>query len=124
MSSRALWALSLPLAVLGWVGILFFTGAVPPAPLALVALVPLLTLAMMMTAAPLVWVIARRLRVPGLGEHPALALRVALWIGLGIAICVILRLVHSFSWAIALTLAVILGLLETFLQQLSRQRSE
>jgi hypothetical protein len=123
MSGRALWALSLPLALLAWVGILFFTGALPPTSTTEGAFLFLLALAMTMTSAPFVWLVARRLHISGAGERPALALRVGFWIGLWTAGCVGLRFAGFFNWAIALTFAAILGLLETFLQQVARQRA-
>ncbi len=121
MSSRALWGLSVPLALLGWAGVLVFTYALSPwAPLAPVGLLPLLALAVTMTAAPITWLVARRFHVPAMGERPAVALRVSAWIGLWVAVCVGLRLYQSFSWAVVITIGVVLALLETFLQQTAR----
>ncbi len=56
-----------------------------------------------------------------MGERPAVALRVAFWFGLWATICIGLRVTDNFSGLIAITLAVIFGLVETFLQQGSRR---
>jgi hypothetical protein len=117
MSARGLWALSLPLAVFGWLGVVFGSGALPPSVLGLIVLLPLIALAVSATAAPFVWLAARRLRARGIGERPALALRASGWLGLWAAACVWLRIVGLFSWVIAATLAVVLVLLESFLLQ-------
>ncbi|OIO96487.1 MAG: hypothetical protein AUK03_03915 [Anaerolineae bacterium CG2_30_64_16] len=117
-----LWALCVPLALVAWVGIVYFTGAVPPNPFTQAVFLPLLWLAVMMTTAPLVWLIARRFRLAGTGERPALALRAGLWIGLWSAVCAGLQLWGVFNRVVALTLGVILVLLELFLQQMARQR--
>jgi hypothetical protein len=123
MSPRALWAISLPLALLSWVGLLFATGALNPAFMAAVVVVALLLgLAVTGTTAPVVWVVARQLHLPAAGESPAVALRIAAWIGLWIAAVVALRLARGFDWVIVLTLAAVLGLAETFLQQIERAR--
>ena len=117
MSSRALWALSIPLALVGWIGLFYFTGGVQPTGLALLGFVPLFLLALTMTLAPWVWAVAHRLGVPGLGERPALALRASFWVGLWSAMAVSLRLLQAFNWVIVITVAVVLVLLEGFLQQ-------
>jgi hypothetical protein len=117
MSGRALWAVSLPLAALGWTGVVIVTWAVPPSPLAYAAVLPLLALAVAMTLAPLLWTVASRRRWAGAGERPALALRVGAWAGLWVAACAGLRLAGVFNWVIALALAVILTLVEAFLVQ-------
>ncbi|MCX6032384.1 MAG: hypothetical protein NT169_24220 [Chloroflexi bacterium] len=121
MSSKMLWAISLPAAIIGWMVLLLTTGAVPPSSAVAWAIAAvLLTLAVTMTAAPLVWVIAHRLRLPGAGTSPAVALRIAAWIGLWAAMVVSLRLARAFDWVVVLTLAAVLGLAETFLQQVER----
>jgi hypothetical protein len=118
-----LWAISLPAAVIGWVALLLVTGAMSPSSvIAWVIAAVLLTLAVTMTVAPLVWVIAHRLRLPGAGASPAVALRTAAWIGLWVAVVVSLRLARAFDWVIVLTLAAVLGLAETFLQQMERMK--
>lgn len=121
MSSRALWFLSLALAVFGWAGVIGLTAALPFSPAALAAVLPMLTLALTMTAAPAVWVVARRLRLPGAGERPGQALRMAFWFGLWAAICIGLRLLGLLNGLIAITLAVVFGLGETFVQQWTRR---
>ncbi len=121
MSARTLWLLSVPLALLGWAGVVFLTGALPFSLTGLILVLPMLALALTMTAAPWVWVAARRLRAPLVGEYPAVALRVAMWIGLWAAICIGLRLIAAFSWLAAITIGVIFGLMETFLQQSARR---
>ncbi len=123
MSSRMLWAISLPLALLGWAGLVFVTGAMLPSSTAALIVVPvLLALALTMTAAPLVWLVARRFAPTGVGGSPAVALRIAGWIGLWGAAVVGLRLARAFDWVVLLTLAAVLGLAETFLQQVERTR--
>jgi hypothetical protein len=122
MSSRALWGLSIPSALLAWAGIVYFTGTLPPSPLAYALILPLLGLAVTMTLAPGVWLLARGLRLRGTGKRPALALRAATWLGLWSAICVGFQLHGVFSWVPALTLIVVLVLLETFLLQGSKHR--
>jgi hypothetical protein len=93
------------------------TGALPPSGLGLALSLPLLLLAVAMTGTPLIWVVARRLRLPGTGEQPALALRAGAWLGLWAAACVGLQVARLLSWTIALTLAMVLVLLESFLLQ-------
>ncbi len=123
MSSRMLWAISLPLALLGWAGLVFVTGAMlPSSTAALIVVTALLALALTMTAAPLVWLVARRFAPTGVGGSPAVALRIAGWIGLWGAAVVGLRLARAFDWVVLLTLAAVLGLAETFLQQVERTR--
>ena len=118
-----LWAISIPLALLGWAGLVFATGALPPSQTGALIVVPvLLALAMTMTAAPLVWLAARRFAPTGAGSSPAIALRIAGWIGLWGAVVVGLRLADAFDWVVVLTLAAVLGLVETFLQQVERTR--
>jgi hypothetical protein len=90
--------------------------------MAYLVFLPLLILAVTMTAAPGVWVLARVLRLPGTGERPGLALRAAAWVGLWVAISVGLQLNGYFNWVPVLTLAVVLGLVEAFLLQTGRQR--
>lgn len=118
MSSRELWALSVPLAVLGWVGLAVVTAFLPFSPVAALVALPLLLLAVTLTAAPIIWLVARRLRLPGPGR-PVIALRVAFWLGLWAATAAGLQLFDAFSWLVAITLAVIFGLIEGFLQQQS-----
>jgi hypothetical protein len=120
MSSRALWFTCVPLALLGWAGIVLLTGMLPVSTATLAVVLPALTLATTMTAAPLVWSISRRFRLPGLGERPVVALRIGFWFGLWITICAGLHVAGSFSWLVAVTLAVIFGLVEAFLQQPAR----
>ncbi|MBM4459787.1 MAG: hypothetical protein FJ011_18830 [Chloroflexi bacterium] len=117
MSVRGFWALSLSLAVCGWLGVVFVSGVLPPSVLGLIVLLPLIALAVSGTAAPFVWLAVRRLRARGIGERPALALRASGWLGLWVAACVWLRIAGLFSWVIAATLAVVLVLLESFLLQ-------
>jgi len=121
MSPRMLWAISLPAAAIGWAALFLLTGAARPtsAP-AWISAAALFGLAVTMTAAPLVWTIAHRLRWPAVGETPAVALRVAAWGGLWFAVVVALRLARLLDWVIVLTLAAVLGLVETFLQQVER----
>ncbi|MCX7671569.1 MAG: hypothetical protein N2439_16055 [Anaerolineae bacterium] len=121
MSARALWLLSLPLAVFGWAGVIVLTAALPFSPAALAAVLPMLTLALTMTIAPIVWVVGHRLRLPGAGERPASALRLAFWFGLWAALCIGLRLLGVLNGLIAITLAVVFGLGETFVQQWLRR---
>ncbi len=121
MSARTLWLLSVPLALVGWAGVVFLTAALPFSPTALIPVLPTLALAVTMSAAPWVWVIARRVGTPIVGERPAVALRVAMWIGLWAALCVGLRLMAAFSWWVAVTVGVIFGLIESFLQQSARR---
>jgi hypothetical protein len=121
MSSRGLWILSVPLALLGWLGLIFLTGVLSVSTATLAVVLPVLALALTMTVAPAIWVAASRLGVAGMGERPIIALRVAFWFGLWATICIGLRVVDAFSGLIAITLAVIFGLAETFLQQWSRR---
>jgi len=116
-----LWAISLPAAVLGWAGVVILTWAVPPTPLAYAAVLPLLALAVTMTLAPPVWTVASRYHWAGVGERPALALRVATWVGLWVAACVGLRLAGVLDGVIALALVVVLSLIERFLRQVARR---
>lgn len=120
MSSRGLWLLSVPLALLGWAGVVFLTAALPVSQTAVLAVAPVLALALTMTAAPWVWLVGRRLRLPTVGERPVVALRVAMWFGLWIALCFGLRMMNAFSWLVAMTVGVAFGLLEAFLQQSAR----
>ena len=120
MSPRGLWALSVSLALLGWAGLGMITALLPFSVAASILALPALLLAITMTAAPLIWTVAHRLGMPGPGERPTVALRVAFWLGLWVAISAGLRLFGAFSWLIAITVAVILGLVETFLQQWAR----
>jgi hypothetical protein len=112
---------SIALAVSGWAGVIVLTAALPFSPAALAAVLPMLILALTMTAAPAVWIVARRLRLPGAGERPGIALRIAFWFGLWAAICIGLRLLGILNGLIAITLAVIFGLGETFVQQWTRR---
>lgn len=121
MTGRALWAISLPTAVLGWAGLVIVTWAVPPAPLAYAVVLPLLALAVTMTLAPLLWTVAGRYHWAGVGERPVLALRVAAWVGLWVAACVGLRLAGVLDGVIALALVVVLSLVEMFLRQVARR---
>ncbi|MGC8782505.1 MAG: hypothetical protein ACP5UQ_16715 [Anaerolineae bacterium] len=121
MSSRALWASSVALALFGWAGVIVLTAVLPFSPAALAAVLPTLTLALTMTAAPIVWVVAHRLHLPGAGERPGRALRIAFWFGLWGAICIGLRLLGLLNGLVAITLAVVFGLGETFVQQRTRR---
>ena len=42
MSSRGLWALSVPLALAGWIGLILLTGVLSVSTVALVAVLPVL----------------------------------------------------------------------------------
>lgn len=121
MSSRGLWLLSVPLALLGWAGVILLTGALPVSPVSLAVTLPVLALALAMTAAPWVWAVAHRLGLPALGERPGVALRASTWLGLWVTTCIGLRMMNAFSWLVAITLAVVFGLVEAFLQQWSRK---
>jgi hypothetical protein len=121
MSSRALWALSVPLALVGWAALIALTGVLSVSAVALAVVLPVLALAVTMTAAPVIWMVASRLGMPGAGERPVVALRIAFWFGLWATICIGLRLIGEFTGLIAITLAVIFGLTETFLQQWARR---
>ena len=70
MSSRGLWALSVPLALAGWIGLILLTGVLSVSTAALVVVLPVLALALTMTVAPAIWVAASRLGWPGMGERP------------------------------------------------------
>ncbi len=117
MSARVLAAITVPLALLSWGAVALFTAAVPPSLPAYAVLLPLGGLAVTMTAALPVWLLAHAFHMPGTGDRPALAFRVAAWIGLWAVICVVLQLAGLPVWGAALALAVVLGLLETFLLQ-------
>ncbi len=117
MSPRVLSIMALPLAVLGWAAVLLFTAAAPPSLAAYVIVLPLTALAVTMTVAVPLWLVARALHVPGTGQRPALALRAAAWVGLWSALVVALRLASFPVLGPAAGLAVVLGLFETFLLQ-------
>ncbi len=117
MSARVLAAITVPLALLSWGVVALFTAAVPPSLPAYAVLLPLAGLAVTMTAAVPVWLLAHAFHVPGTGERPAFALRAAAWIGVWAIICLALQLAGLPVWGAALALAVVLGLLETFLLQ-------
>jgi hypothetical protein len=117
MSGRTLWALSIPVALVGWAGLFFFTGGIRPTNLALLGFLPLLAITMTMTLAPWVWMVARRLNVRGVGELPSLALRSSLWVGIWTSLAVGSRMARMFNWVVAITVAVVFVLLEGFLQQ-------
>jgi hypothetical protein len=121
MSSRGLWALSVPLALAGWIGLILLTGVLSVSTEALIVVLPVLALALTMTVAPAIWVVASRRGMPVMGERPAVALRVAFWFGLWATICIGLRVTGDLSGLIAITSAVIFGLVETFLQQWARR---
>jgi hypothetical protein len=120
MSTRRFWLAVLFIAAASWVGLAYYTGGIAPTDLAVVGFLPLLALAVTTSAAPLVWLAARRLRIAQIGEQPGVAVRVAGWIGGWCAICAGLMLFDAFNWVIALTLALVLGLVESFLQGLRR----
>ncbi len=122
MSPRLLWALCLPLSLAGWGGLVYYTAQIPPSESAIVLLLPMLWLAVSSTVAPPIWMIASRLRLPGTGQRPALALRMGVWVGLWAAACVALQFSGIFSWATGVALAVVAGLLESFLIQWGRER--
>ena len=100
MSPRGLWALSIPLALIGWAGVILFTYAVAPSMLALAGFLLLLGLASALTAAPLVWLVASGLHMPGTGERPALALRAGAWVGVWAATAAGLAYFGFFSWVL------------------------
>lgn len=122
MSARTLWTISILFALLGWAAVLALTAMVPPSWEASVALMPLLAVAVTMTLAPLVWLAGRWLRLPGVGQRPALALRSAAWIGLWTGICVLLQFNRLFSWLLGATLAVVMALFEGYLRQTGHQK--
>ena len=68
MSSRGLWALSVPLALAGWIGLILLTGVLSVSTVALVVVLPVLALALTMTVAPAIWVAASRLGYAGHGR--------------------------------------------------------
>ena len=121
VTGRLLWIFCIPLALVAWGGLALFTGAVPPTarPAQFGALLILL-FAVALSTAPLLWTLARRLRVPGLGERPLWCLRTAFWLGLWAAVAVGLRIFGVFEGLIVLAVGVCLGLLETFVQQTAR----
>jgi hypothetical protein len=122
VSARALWLLCVPLALLLWAAIVLLTAVVSPSLQAMALLVPLLALAVTVTLAPVVWLVASRIPVPGTGERPALALRFAGWLGLWVAACLVLVSLDVFSWMVAAALGAILTLVETYLLQIGRQK--
>lgn len=124
MSPQGLWKLSLPLAVLGWAGLALVTAFLPPSTLGMALALPLLALALIFTAALLIWGVASRLRLGDVGQRPALALRLGTWIGLWLTAAAGLRLIGQLTAVVALGLAVGFGLVEFFLRGLARQQAD
>lgn len=124
MSPQRLWKLSVPLAALGWAGLTGVTALLPPSTLGMALALPLLTLALIFTAALGVWIVASRLRLGDVGRQPALALRLGAWIGLWGAAAIGFRLIGQLTAVIALGLAVGFGLVEFSLRGLARERAE
>ena len=113
--------MSVPLALVSWMGVVLLTGALPVSWPALALVLPLLAVAVTLSVAPLIWLVARRFSLSGAGERSAIALRLAFWLGLWVTACVGLRIANVFSWLVAITFAAILSLIETFLQQSARR---
>jgi hypothetical protein len=106
----------------GWGGLAYYTAQIPPSESAIVLSLPILWLAVSSTVALPIWLVASRLRIPGTGQRPALALRMGAWVGLWAAACAALQFSGIFSWATGVALAVVVGLLESFLIQWGRER--
>jgi hypothetical protein len=120
MKRVLMWVSCILVAAGGWTGLVFFTQQIPPSQLAYFIFLPLLGISITATAMPIVWLVARALHVDGMGDRPVLALRTAGWVGLWSAISAGLKLSGIFDWVTVGTLAVVLGLLESFLLQLGR----
>lgn len=120
MRTRVLWSITVLFALLAWLGLALFTAAVPPSPLAWAIALPLGGIAVAMSLALPVWLVARALRVPGTGERRLLALRAAAWAGVWAMVCGALQLAGVLVWGAAVGLAAVLALLETYLLQTRR----
>lgn len=123
MSPHALWATTLPLALFSWAGVVLFSAAVPPSLPAVIVLLLLCALAVTMTAALPIWLLAHALGIRGTGQRPVLALRAAGWVGLWAVICLALQLAGFLIWGAAIGLAVVLAMFEAFLLQPERTRT-
>jgi hypothetical protein len=117
MSARTLWAISVPLAIVGWAGLAVTTAVLPPSLASAALALFLLALAIAFTVAPLAGFLGARLHWGDLDRRPQRAIRLGVWAGLWTAACVALRTVDRLSPIIALALAVILALVEGFLSQ-------
>lgn len=119
MSPRVLWMMTLPLAFLGWVAVALFTAAAPPSLVAYFVVLPLVALALTMTTAGPIWLLARAWHLPGTGQRPVLALRAAAWLGVWAVLVLALRLAGFPVLIPAAGLAVALALFEVFLLRAS-----
>jgi hypothetical protein len=116
MSTRGILALFVVLAVLGWVGLAFFTYHSPPNAWNRWIVVVILWLTLWATLLPLAyWFHLRRQR---LGTEEGIVPRAARQSALGalfVTVCLWLRMVRGLNWANLILLLLLLTLMEVLL---------
>jgi hypothetical protein len=114
--------IAVPIAIVGWWGILELTGQVKPAePGALTFFYALLFLALTATLAPPAAYLNRRFAAKAVAKDPLRFLRHSAWGGLCLASWVWLQMRRAFNPAFALIIILIFVVIEVLI---SRMRSE
>ena len=114
--------LSILVALASWGGLAFLVYAMPPTTVTIALALPLAAIATAATALPL-WLQLGKRRVTTDSDDGLMvaSLRQSAWTGLYVAVLLLLRIRGALDLALALTLLVILFLVETFIQQRNRQ---
>jgi len=116
ISHSQLAIISLALAMVSWGGFFYYTYYVPPSIPTYPVFFSILFVAATCTALPVSLVIDRRRRPAKTRRHSLWRpIRIALWIGLWIALCVWLQLVQLLHWGTAILFLVIFALIEWFI---------
>jgi hypothetical protein len=100
---------SLALAILGWAGFLYYTYWMPPAGATYPGFFAILFVAATCTVLPIILVIDGRRR------SSWRLVRMAIWIGLWVTLCVWLQLLQLLNWGTAILFLAIFALIEWFI---------
>jgi hypothetical protein len=113
--------LSILVALASWGSLAFLIYTAPPTPVTIALALPLAAMATAATVLPL-WLKLGERRVTATSDEglAAAALRQSAWTGLYVAALLFLRIRGILDLALALTLLVLLFLVETFIQQRNR----
>lgn len=107
---------SLAFALASWAGFLYYTYRVPPSMPAYPLFFLLLFLAMTGTILPIaLFIHGRRRRASSRRRTLWQPMRIALWIGLWVTLCIWLLFVQLLHWGTAILFLVIFGLIEWFI---------
>ena len=117
MSKQTTLALALPLGGVAWGGLIYLVLTQPPTDLAIAVALSLLGLAITGTSTPVILALHRRRRKSRRPVRATVVWRQAMWVGLFVVLCAVLQLARVLDVVLALAVATVLTLLESFWQR-------